>query len=253
MGPFLLGILMASFLGSLHCIGMCGGLVALYSAPGRRAPGQGGRDRFGARRHLAYHGGRLLTLLALGLLAGALGGGVDALGGQVGVQRGVALVAGALMILWGALALARGVGWHLPLPAALQARVGRAMAWAAQLRPTRRALTVGLLTPLLPCGWLYLFVLAAAGTGSPLYGAATLAAFWGGNVPALLGVGIGLQSVLAPLRTKLPLVTGATLVLVGALLIVQRGRITALPAFARSAAPAPPAADAVPPCCHDPH
>ena len=62
---FLLG-----FLGSGHCIGMCGPLVVAF-------PGQSGR--FSA--HLCYHGGRLLTYVVIGAVMGALGGGWSALTG----------------------------------------------------------------------------------------------------------------------------------------------------------------------------
>lgn len=47
------------------------------------------------------------------------------------------------------------------------------------------ALLFGLVTPLLPCGWLYSFVLAASLTQSPLTGAMSMALFALGTIPAL--------------------------------------------------------------------
>ena len=46
-------VLGASLLGSLHCAGMCGGLVAFAAGAGAEGPR---RARFA--RHVAYHGGR---------------------------------------------------------------------------------------------------------------------------------------------------------------------------------------------------
>jgi hypothetical protein len=43
---------------------------------------------------------------------------------------------------------------------------------------------------LLPCGFLYAAVVAAAASGSPLVGAAGMAAFGVGTIPALLAVGL---------------------------------------------------------------
>lgn len=58
--------------------------------------------------------------------------------------------------------------------------------------PVVRAAATGLFTTLLPCGWLYAFVVTAAGTGSgtPLHGAALMAVFWLGTLPMMLTVGV---------------------------------------------------------------
>lgn len=67
-----------------------------------------------------------------------------------------------------------------------------------------RALMTGLFTTLLPCGWLYVFVAAAGGTGSVLSAIGMMAVFWLGTVPALLAVGVGAQTFLLPIRRHLP-------------------------------------------------
>jgi hypothetical protein len=53
-------------------------------------------------------------------------------------------------------------------------------------------------------------------------GALVMAAFWLGSVPALLGLGAGLQLLAAPLRRHLPVVTAVILVLVGILALSGR-------------------------------
>jgi sulfite exporter TauE/SafE len=239
---FLLGVLAASFLGSLHCVGMCGPLVGLCSAQGK------GR----VLPPVLYQGGRLLTLLVLGALAGLLGTGIDALGEGAGAQRVAAAVAGGMMILWGAVALARGAGWELPLPAGLQELLTRAQVAAARSSGRKQALLLGLITPLLPCGWLYLFVLSAAGTGHPGWGAAALTAFWAGNLPALVALGLGLGALLRRPRARrlLPTISGVTLVALGLLLVIQRSTLELPKPVAATAAPTAEDQAGLPCCDH---
>lgn len=214
-----LSVLAASLLGSAHCAGMCGGFIAFYSA-GDASPGSERGNRAGRYlAHAAYNGGRLVSYLMLGVLAGGLGHGLDRVGATAGLERTAAVVAGALMILWGGTALwsaAAGRTVRLPeTPAFLRKRFAGAMRAVHAQPPAVRALTLGLVTTLLPCGWLWAFVATAAGTGSPARGAAVMAAFWMGTVPVMLGLGLLAQQALGPLRRRLPLVTAAMLVVLG--------------------------------------
>ncbi|RMG12759.1 MAG: sulfite exporter TauE/SafE family protein, partial [Planctomycetota bacterium] len=186
MTAFLVGMFAASFLGSLHCVGMCGPLVGVCSLS---SSGRGWAL-------LAYQSARLLSLLVLGAVAGAAGAGLDAAGSLAGLQRAAAVGAGLSMLAWGGLSLARGAGFELPLPGPLAHALAHLHERALRRRGLRGAFFLGAVTPLLPCGWLYLFVLAAAGAGSPLWGALALAAFWAGNLPALTVVGLGLSVLL---------------------------------------------------------
>ncbi|MCA8923208.1 MAG: sulfite exporter TauE/SafE family protein, partial [Planctomycetes bacterium] len=103
--------------------------------------------------------------------------------------------------------------------------VSRAVAAGADLPPRTYAALLGLLTPLLPCGWLYVFAVVAAGTASPLRGAAVMAAFWLGTVPILFALALGLQAAAQRLRSAAPALGGLLLVGVGALLVADRGRL----------------------------
>ena len=62
----LLTALLAGLLGGVHCVGMCGGIVAAFSfrADGSTPP---------FRLHLAYNLGRVTSYALFGALAGALG------------------------------------------------------------------------------------------------------------------------------------------------------------------------------------
>jgi len=216
----LLTVFIASVVGSLHCIGMCGPFVAFYS---------GADSSGGARRllsHAAYSGGRLCTYAVLGIAAGAVGAAVDVAGSLAGLQRIAAFGAGITMILWGVLALLQVRGFRIFKHPAGGGRVAlafrRGFSLVGDKPPIVRAGMVGLLSGFLPCGWLWAFVVTAAGTGSALTGAAVMAAFWAGTVPALLAVGLGAQLVSAPLRRHAPAITAVLLVCLGLYAILGR-------------------------------
>lgn len=241
MSALLLATLLASLAGSLHCVGMCGPFVAFYSAADAGASSR--RSRLLA--HAAYAGARLLVYVLLGLLAGALGAGLDRAGASLlAVQRGAAILAGATMVGWGALGLATALGLRRSAggePGRLRALVAASLRRVRARPPAVRAATMGLLAPLLPCGWLYAFAIAAATTGSAPRGAALMAAFWLGSVPALAGLGAALGWISAPLRRRLPVLTAAVVLVVGLLALTGRASLEP-PVTGALAAPAAPAA-----------
>jgi len=220
MTTLLLTVFVASLVGSLHCIGMCGPFVAFYSG----ADGSGGARRL--LSHAAYSGGRLLTYALFGVAAGAVGAALDVAGSLAGFQRVAAIVAGVTMILWGVLALLQIRGIRIFKHGSGNGSVARVLRRGFSLvsdkPPVVRAAVVGLLSGFLPCGWLWAFVVTAAGTGSALKGAAVMTAFWAGTVPALLAVGLGAQLLSAPLRRHVPAVTALLLVGLGLYAILGR-------------------------------
>ena len=228
MTALLATVLITSLLGSLHCAGMCGPFVALATCGGGTAPlVQVGRRLGGApwAVALAYHAGRAFTYVLLGGIAGAAGAALDLGAGLLGLQRVAMFAAGALMVLFGATGLLRVAGVMIrgPKSPPLIGRVlGIVTRRASMLPPIPRAGLIGLVTTMLPCGWLYAFVVTAAGTGSPLWGAAAMAAFWVGTLPMLVGLGFGLQMLTAPLRAHAPLLTGIALVVIGGLTVAGR-------------------------------
>jgi len=211
------GILAASLVGSVHCAGMCGGFVCFYTGAGS------GTDAAALRAHAMYNVGRLTSYLTLGAIAGAIGAGVSSLGTMAGVQHAAAMVAGALMIGWAisTIAAQRGVRrGALRAPESWQRALGRVLHAVREQPIATRAWLTGMLTTMLPCGWLYVFVATAGGSGSIRAGVLTMAVFWLGTVPALLAVGLGAQRLFGPLRQRLPMLS-ATLVLVMGLLSIS--------------------------------
>jgi len=226
MTAALLGsIVTASLAGSLHCAGMCGGFVAFY------AGGDASRRWGGALGHVAYNGGRLLSYLLLGAVAGLVGAAVDLAGALGGLERAAALGAGALMVVWGGLALLRALDVRFPtapVPGIVRRACVRVQRSSLDRPPVVRALLLGLFSTLLPCGWLYAFAVLAAGTASPWQGMAVLAAFWVGTVPTMAGLGLSLRLVGQRARRRMPVVTAAALLLLGLLWLAGRAGLPGL-------------------------
>jgi len=229
---------------------MCGGFVAFYSG----TDGSGGSRRL--LSHGAYSGGRLVAYSILGLTAGAIGAALDLAGSLAGVQRIAAVAAGAVMIVWGIFALLQIGGVRVfkhGSGSSLSKWLRRGISMVGQRPPVVKAATVGLLSGVLPCGWLWAFVVTAAGTGSALGGVAVTAAFWAGTVPVLLALGLGAQIVSVPLRRHIPAVTAVILVALGLYAIIGRPT-TAVAAVAKhqhAAQGSVPSPDDPPPCCGD--
>jgi hypothetical protein len=259
-------VFVASLVGSLHCAGMCGGLVAFYAggaagagAVATGAAAAGGRRGAGGAwaAHAAYSLGRLIVYAAIGALAGTLGAALDGIGGTLaGVQRVAAVVAGLFIAAWGVYSLLIALGFavpRLPVPAAVSRPVARGIRAVAGQPAALRGLVVGLLTGLLPCGWLWAFAATAAGSGSAARGALVMAVFWAGTLPVLVALGAGVQTLAGPLRRHVPAITAVALIVVGLFAVVTRGSMAeaAQRALTRPAAPvsAGSVPEGTPPCC----
>ncbi len=214
-----LAAFLVALAGGVHCAGMCGGIVGAL-ALGLPAGG------FGARLPylLAYNLGRITSYAAAGALAGGVGAWAANLATVRHAQLGLQLLAGGFMLLLG-LYLA---GWWRGL-AALE-RLGGKLVWQ-RLEPLGRrwlpvrhpvqALALGAVWGWLPCGLVYSVVIWALGAGSALEGAALLASFGLGTLPALLAMGAVAAGLSAFVRR--PVVRAAAGVLVLGFALVQIG------------------------------
>ena len=177
-------------------------------------------------------------------------------GSAAGVGQIAAIASGSLMTLWGLGALLETQGVRvLRGRVKVPARLTRALASLRQRPPGWRALALGLATTLLPCGWLYAFAVTAAGTANAWHGALLMAAFWAGNVPILLGLGVALSALVGRVRRHVPVLSAAVIFAIGVFTVTTRAN---LPAFAAAAVLGQrPAAGGVPSAgdcpCHRTH
>jgi sulfite exporter TauE/SafE len=137
-----------------------------------------------------------------------------------------AIVAGALMVIWGGATLLAALGVRIPrgtAPRALQALLTSALVRFRGRSATVRGAVTGLLTTLLPCGWLYVFVATAGGTGRVADATLVMFFFWLGTLPLMVTVGLGAQRLFGSFRRRLPLVSAGAAVVLG--LLSMAGRV----------------------------
>ena len=197
--------------GSLHCVGMCGPFALALGAGDRRI-----------WRGMLYNLGRVGTLLGIGAMSGTLGAVVVASGPAAVAGRALAIVAGCCMLVIALETLGVTSVLGPRLAALAQATVGRALSGVLRSRSAAAPLAFGAFNALLPCHLIYAFAAQAASTASALDGAAVMAAFGLGTVPAMLGLGVAGRFVPALHRQWLGRVAGL-LVLGFALVTIGRG------------------------------
>ena len=214
----LAAVLLASLAGSPHCAGMCGVFVAMACGFDR------GKPAAHVRLQMAYHGGRLAGYAALGAVAGALGSAIDLGARAAGLQHAAAILAATTMLVVGGVWLLRESGIrlpHVPTPALVRQAFRAGVARADGFGPAGRALSIGLLTALLPCGWLWAFALIAAGTASPAWGALVMATFWIGTVPILAALGLGAGTLRARLGPRVRTIAALAMVALAAATVLR--------------------------------
>lgn len=220
---FLTAVVTASLLGSMHCVGMCGPLAIFASGAGNTTS-----RRTVVTFTMLYHLGRLTTYAIAGVIAGAVGGAVDAGGQTLGFQLAAARLVGSVMILVGVVKIVQlfvdQTRSTKPLrPSLISKFLVKLRPFIFSLPPSGRALVTGLLTTLLPCGWLYLFALVAAGTGSIVWGPVVMFAFWLGTVPALTTLISGTVALSAQFKKIIPTAAATLLIFAGIFTFSGRG------------------------------
>ena len=244
-------VLTASLLGSAHCVGMCGPL-SLWAT----GTSDSSRSRVVVNAAL-YHLGRMITYVLIGCLAGnswrtcgygrqlswySTDGGAN---GRYPDDR-----------LW---RVAR-FGFVLessPVAVRRQTVVGRKNARSstplvAAMPSSTRPAAVGLLTALLPCGWLYLFAFVASGTADPVGGAIVMFAFWAGTLPLLIGLVMSASLLKRRFQNAIP-VTASLLMIVSGWYVLRSDALASTESILRLGEAAKHDISALPdqplPCC----
>lgn len=174
---------MVGLLGGVHCLSMCGGIVAALSA---------GRGQSAPPSHLlAYNLGRIASYSLAGAIMGGLGVLLVSWLPLAVAQRLLLGLAGVVMVLLGFYLS----GWWRILGhvETLGRRFWRYLEpWGRRWIPPRtplQALMVGAIWGWLPCGLVYSLLISATASGGPLSGALVMLAFGLGTLPNLLLLG----------------------------------------------------------------
>lgn len=176
--------------GSIHCIGMCGPLA--FAIPAR------GSDKWLLLWDKSiYQLGRVVSYTLLGTLIGFLGRQLWLLG----IQKGISLLSGVLILL---AAISRWLKWSFANRAnssKFLRGINQAITYALQQRWGHFA--VGMLNGLLPCGFVYIALLGAVNTYSVKDAAVYMIYFGIGTAPLMLLAAVGSGFISVPLRRRL--------------------------------------------------
>lgn len=226
----LLAAFVAGLSGGAHCASMCGPLIGLACPPCRR-----GEERAWLTRSLAYNAGRIASYSTAGVLAASLGAAGLALRGAPVAQHVLLAVMSTSLVL-----MALYLAGLAPFVQAVE-RAG-AVAWRLIGPGTRRLLPastparafgLGVAFGWLPCGLVYVTLLAAVASAEPLHGALIMAAFGLGTLPNVLAVAAWFGAITR--TAKRPLVRrlmAAAVAAIGVLGLVKAAHPGALAAAA---------------------
>lgn len=191
---------------SIHCVGMCGGIMLSQSLKGES------KNKFEAiKPALLYNLGRVVSYTILGGIVGALGS-VFSL--SITVKAFMQIFAGIFMIMMGfnMAGFSAFRKFHIKLPA-VACRVKN---------KSGSPFIVGILNGLMPCGPLQTMQLFVLGTGSALKGSLSMFVFALGTVPLMLTFG-ALSGLLSKGYTKKILKFSGVLIIVLGLIMGNRG------------------------------
>lgn len=173
------------FLGSLHCIGMCGAIVmALPKSGNNWAKWLIGR--------LLYNGGRITTYGILGVIVGILGHSIQIAGFQQWLS--IVMGVGILIAVLFSYSLEQQVV-KIPILDRFFFRLKQKLGKLLAINSQSSLYLIGLLNGLLPCGFVYLGLAGAMNSGCWECGGKYMLSFGLGTLPALLGFSFFIQFV----------------------------------------------------------
>ncbi|MDH5604788.1 MAG: sulfite exporter TauE/SafE family protein [Cyclobacteriaceae bacterium] len=201
VAAFLMG-----FLGSAHCLGMCGPIAMLVEGNGQ------GIGKI--KKRLLYNSGRIVTYATLGMISGSFGRVIF----LSGFQQYFSMVIGIIMIItvsgysfskWVSLSFfSRGIF-----------KIKNSLSAALRGKGIFNELMAGMLNGLLPCGLVYMAVVYSLTGSSPFEGMLLMILFGLGTVPTLF-----MTSSLASLlkgRVNMNKIVPVFISLLGVLLIIR--------------------------------
>ena len=227
LAPFVIG-----FVGSLHCLGMCGPLVLAYSLHLRKSTNQVDERWISSFQtsmihHVSFHTGRILSYGFLGALAAGLFYVADLSSLFLHLRGGLTLLGGVLMVVLGFVLLR-----VFPFPGILTIpSPGQHSFWRRHLDRLFRShrlgskLVLGLCAGFLPCGLSWAMIVKAATTQNIPAGCLTMICFGLGTMPALLAAGFSASFLSLNVRILGEKVAAISVIIMGLILLSKGAKI----------------------------
>ncbi len=170
----LAGIFLYGCMTSVHCIGMCGGIIMSVTVC------EHCNAKNMVRKQVTYHGGRLLAGVLWGILLGFTGQIISL---NPYMRKLIPIVCGIMMVFMGLMHL--GVINRIP-----SGETGRAVQKFYGRISRKGAFPAGFLSGFLPCGALQTAQLCAAGSGNVFEAVLYMLFFILGTIPMLFVFGV---------------------------------------------------------------
>lgn len=169
--------LLLGFLGSFHCIGMCGPIAFMLPVDRKNQTKQ-------FFQIMSYHFGRITTYSFIGMIFGMLGKGFE----LFEFQQHLSIATGVLMIL---LVLFPSVLQKLKVTKSIATVILKVKNLLGEELKNKRNdtfFTIGFLNGFLPCGLVYMAVLGSIATHNPIKGSFYMILFGLGTIPLMSAV-----------------------------------------------------------------
>lgn len=207
----LLSALALGFLGSLHCLGMCGPIAFMLPL-----------DRESKLKKIGqifiYHFGRLMAYGIIGLLFGFLGKGLSIFGMQQKLSIGMGIVM-ILLVLTPTKILNAN---KLSKPVyALLGKIKSKLGAEFKKKTPDAFLTIGFLNGFLPCGLVYMALLGAIALGHAWQGSWYMMLFGVGTIPLMTTAAYSHSLLSNPIKSRIRKLIPVFVVLIGALFILR--------------------------------
>jgi sulfite exporter TauE/SafE len=239
MGGFLehsqyLVAFVTGLLGGVHCVGMCGGIVAALSL-GARPTGdsvnfpaaQNKKPTFSCSKIsilLGYNLGRIAGYVTAGIVVAGLSATLVDLTGINTLKQILAVIASLFMIALGLYlaGLWQGLAKIEILGSGVWRRIQPFTKRFMPVRNVQQAIPLGFLWGWLPCGLVYTALTWTLSAGSAIEGGLIMLAFGLGTLPNLLAMGVLAERLSGWVRNpNVCLVSGLLVVLLGILTLFR--------------------------------
>ncbi len=178
--------------GGLHCIGMCGGIIAALSLSAQK---KDAHPEPALLRFTLYHAGRIGSYTLLGFLLGGVAS--VSIGSTLWIQKTIGVLTGFVILFFGL-----ELGGFIPDILTRFKRFllpGRLLRHAAEKKSPVSWYLVGAANGFLPCALVYAALALALRSSSAVEGAVIMFFFGIGTIPAL-AFASWLMGILAPAR-----------------------------------------------------
>lgn len=199
VSAFLIGLL-----GSFHCVGMCGPIAMALPNTGNSAA-----EKIASK--LIYNFGRIITYAILGFLFGAFGFGLK----LAGLQQSISIGAGVIIII--SVLLSKKFSSKL----SFSFFANKIFAKLFHQKNNFSLLAIGLFNGLLPCGFVYIAIVASVATQNIFEGMSFMFFFGLGTFPMMFSVSMIGQFLSISIRSKINKLVPYVAIFIGCIFIIR--------------------------------